>query len=159
LENSGAPEKIHLIPDDYHLERVGRLPDGRLIYQETQVSYDGKTSLDFAVTYVFDQDGNLVEDLVTLVGARDKITKADWQRAELEHEQRFGEIEMTDIWVRPFSLERHGLVFGLVPVAMETVEEDGVKYEPEPDDLWRVEAMPGNTLSFYAPWEDGEYDT
>jgi hypothetical protein len=24
---------------------------------------------------------------------------------------------------------------------------------------WRVEFMPGNTLSFFAPWEAGEYDT
>jgi hypothetical protein len=56
-----------------------------------------------------------------------------------------GDHSATDIWVRPFSVESNGTVFGLIPRRIE-----GGK--------WRVEFMPGNTLSFYAPWEAGEYD-
>jgi hypothetical protein len=51
-----------------------------------------------------------------------------------------------DIWVRPFSVENSGAIFGLIPRQTE-------------DGDWTVEFMPGNTLSFYAPWEAGEYDT
>jgi hypothetical protein len=40
----------------------------------------------------------------------------------------------------------HGAAFGLIPRQTESGE-------------WRVEFMPGNTLSFYPPWAAGEYDT
>ena len=39
-----------------------------------------------------------------------------------------------------------GLAFGFLPVAPEEVGDGGE---------WRVWAMPGNTLAFYPPWEEG----
>ncbi len=113
-----APEKIHLVPDEWHLERVGVLPDGRLIYQETQVGHDPQASTwrDYVVSYVFDPDGHLVEDLVTLVGVQGEYSEADLDAATKAHSARFGQFDIRDIWVRPFAIQRHGLEFGLVPV-------------------------------------------
>jgi hypothetical protein len=63
-----------------------------------------------------------------------------------QHLAVLGDRMRTDVWVRPFSFESHDTVFGLIPRKTESGE-------------WRVEFMPGNTLSFYPPWEAGEYDT
>jgi hypothetical protein len=62
------------------------------------------------------------------------------------HLDALGDRTRTDIWVRPFSVDSNSAVFGLIP--RKTVAGE-----------WRVEFMPGNTLSFYPPWEAGEYDT
>jgi hypothetical protein len=154
---ANPPEKVHLIPDDYHIERVGRFPDGKLIYQETQLWYDGNDTRDFVVSYVFDMDGNLIDDVVTLVGVRGRYAKDAMATARSQHEEMYGDFEITDIWVKPFSINRHDLVFGLL-AERPYDDEDEVEFE-DGDDGWRVTAMPGNTLQFYAPWDEGLYDT
>lgn len=160
------PEKIHLIPDEHLLVRLGRAEDGRLVYQETQVHFDGRVSHDFVVTYVFDADGALVEDHIDAVGVRGERPADALRAACMQHEERFGHYQVTEIWVRPFSIERHGLRFGFV--ARHLLDEEGLTEDErlqliesldDGDDGWRVEAMPGNTLQFYPPWEEGGYDT
>jgi hypothetical protein len=54
----------------------------------------------------------------------------------------------TRIGVAPFTVEYAGLIFGLAPREPE-----------EPDDVWAVEAQPGNYMAFFEPWDSGEYDT
>lgn len=155
--NANPPDKIHLIPDYYHIERVGRLPDGRLIFQQGQHSFDGNDPTDFVVTYVFDADGNLIDDLATLLGVRGEYAEDAMATAQSRHDEKYGEFEITDIWVKPFSINRHSLIFGLVTERPYDGEED-VELE-ELDDGWRVTAMPGNTLQFCPPWDEGLYDT
>jgi hypothetical protein len=111
-----APEKIRLIPDDWHIQHVGRRVDGRLFWVDGQLDPAGGATKDFVCTFIFDQDGRLIQHSIELIGARGSYPEGSVGKA----------------------MDRH--------VATEEGE-------------WRVEFMPGNTLSFFAPWEAGEYDT
>ena len=91
-------------------------------------------------------DGHLVDHSIELIGVRSKYPDGGVADALNRHLVVLGKRTLTDIWVRPFSVESNGAVFGLIPRKTESGE-------------WRVEFMPGNTLSFYPPWEAGEYDT
>ncbi len=141
-----APEKIRLIPDEWHIQHVGRLADGRLFWVDSQLDPAGGATKDFVCTFIFDQDGRLMEHSIELIGVRGSYPKRGVAIAMDRHLGALGDRSATDIWVRPFSLESNGTVFGLIPRQTEGGE-------------WRVEFMPGNTLSFYAPWEAGGYDT
>jgi hypothetical protein len=111
-----------------------------------QLDYAGGPTKDFVCTFIYDQDGRLSEHSIELIGVRGSYPKGGVEIAIDRHLRALGHNSVTDIWVRPFSLESHGTVFGLIPRRIKGGE-------------WRVEFMPGNTLSFYAPWEAGEYDT
>ena len=144
--SDAAPEKIRLIPDEWHIHNVGRLSDGRLFFVAAQFDpLGGNLIRDFACTFIYDSDGRLVEHAIEFVGERNAYPDSSMDSALSRHLASLGDRVVTDIWVRPFSLESDGALFGLIPRR--------VGY-----DQWRVEFMPGNTLSFYPPWEAGEYD-
>jgi hypothetical protein len=143
----GAPEKIRLIPDEWHIEHVGRLVDGRLFWVDGQLDPRGGATKDFVCTFIFAPDGRLLEHSIELIGVRGSYAEASVARAMDRHIAALGDRIATDISVRPFSVNSHGTVFGLIP------------RQTEGSDEWRVEFMPGNTLSFYPPWDAGEYDT
>jgi hypothetical protein len=141
-----APEKIRLIPDEWHIDKVGRLSDGRLFWVVGQLDPAGGATKDFVCTFVFSADGQLVEHSIELIGVRGTYPAGSGESAMGRHFEALDEHVVTDIWVRPFSVGNNGTVFGLIPRQTEHGE-------------WRVEFMPGNTLSFYAPWGASEYDT
>lgn len=141
-----APEKIRLIPDGWHIRNVGRLSDSRLIFVDVQLDYVPGTTRDFVCTFLFDGDGHLIDHFIELIGVRGRYPNGRVSSAMSEHLVALGNLTRTDIWVRPFSVISNGAVFGLIPRKTESGE-------------WRVVFMPGNTLSFYPPWEAGEYDT
>ena len=142
----GVPEKIRLIPDSWHIRHVGRVADGRLFWVASQLDSTGGATKDFVCTFIFDQDGGLFEHSIELIGVRGSYPDDSFTKSLDRHVAALGDCAVTDIWVRPFSIQGHGTEFGLIP---RQTEGGG----------WRVEFMPGNTLSFYAPWESGEYDT
>ena len=143
---NAAPQKIRLIPDEWHIPNVGRLSDGRLFFVDSQLDYVTGATRDFVCTFLFDQDGHLVDHSIELMGVRGRYPDGRVTNALSQHLVALGDRTRTDIWVRPFSVESNGAAFGLIP---RKTESGG----------WRVEFMPGNTLSFYPPWEAGEYDT
>ena len=143
---SAAPEKIRLIPDAWHIRNVGRLSGGRLFFVDSQLDYASGVTRDFVCTFLFDPGGGLVDHSIELIGARGSYPDRSVSDAMERHLNTLGDRTRTDIWVRPFSVESNGAVFGLIP---RKTEAGG----------WRVEFMPGNTLSFYPPWQAGEYDT
>jgi hypothetical protein len=145
-QSDAAPKKIRLIPDEWHIRNVGRLNDGRLFFVDSQLDPTGGVTRDFVCTFVFDKDGHLVEHSVELIGERGAYPDGSVGSTLRRHLAALGDRTLTDIWVRPFSVEYNGTVFGLIPRKSEFGE-------------WRVEFMPGNTLSFYPPWKTGEYDT
>jgi hypothetical protein len=140
------PEKIRLIPDNWHMRNVGRLSDERLFFVDGQLDYASGRTRDFICTFLFDPDGRLVSHSIELIGVRRLYPDEKVGEALKRHLDALGERTSTDIWVRPFSIESNGAVFGLIPRKTDAGE-------------WRVQFMPGNTLSFYPPWEAGEYDT
>jgi|SRR5579871_554858 len=140
------PEKIHLIPDRFHIQNVGKLSDGRLFFIDSQLDPNGGVTKDFVCTFVFDRNGNLVDHSIELIGERGKYPKQSVRDRMDRHLARLGIRAISDIWVKPFSVESNGVAFGLIPRQV-------------PGGQWRVEFMPGNTLSFYPPWSAGGYDT
>jgi hypothetical protein len=144
--SDAVPEKIRLIPDQWHMRNVGRLPDGRLFFVGSQLQYNGGVTRDFVCTFIFENDGHLVDHSIELIGARGTYPNGGVSRAMRQHLAALGDCTRTDVWVRPFSVESNDTIFGLIPRKTESGE-------------WRVEFMPGNTLSFHPPWEAGEYDT
>ncbi len=142
-----APEKIRLIPDELRINHVGRLSDGRLYFVDSQFFFlGGNLTWDFASTLRFGSYGRAIKDVIEFVGERNAYPEGNMGVAITRHLDVLGERIVTDIWVRPFSLESSGTMFGLIPRRIARGD-------------WRVEFMPGNTLSFYPPWESGGYDT
>jgi hypothetical protein len=146
LVMSDAPAKIRLIPDQWHIRNVGRLRDGRLFFVNSQLQYISGATRDFVCTFVFEKDGHLVDHSIELIGTRGAYPGGSVSSTMRQHLAALGDCMRTDVWVRPFSFESYDAVFGLIPRKTGSGE-------------WRVEFMPGNTLSFYPPWEAGEYDT
>ena len=144
--SNGSPEKIHLIPDEFHIFDVGTLADGRLYFVDTQVEPSPAGARDFFCTFLFTADGALATSTITLIGRRGDCPDDAMRASHEQHIAALGPRTRTDIWVRPFSVHSNGTEFGLIPQQVD-------------DGEWVVEFMPGNTLSFYAPWKDGLYDT
>jgi hypothetical protein len=70
---NAAPEKIRLMPDEWHIRNVGRLGDGRLFFVDSQLDYVAGATRDFVCTFLFDQDGHLVDLHPLLVKAHGRI--------------------------------------------------------------------------------------
>lgn len=155
----GKPDKIRLVPDDYHISHAGTLADGRLFWVTQQLDFSQDVTRDYVCTFIFDADGNLVDHTIDSLGFRG--TYPDGQTREIyeKHLAVLGDYEIANIWIRLFEVAVDDVVIGLIPVAPEEFMEEGDDPEDLDEDDWRVEFMPGNTLSFYPPWEDGEYDT
>lgn len=117
-----------------------------MYWVDTQLDPAGGVTRDFVFTFVFDEDGVLADHSIELIGTRGSHPNRNVNEAIDRHLAALGDRTPADVWVRPFSVESHGAVFGLIPRQLD-------------DGEWRVEFMPGNTLSFYAPWDVGEYDT
>lgn len=147
--------KIHLIPDDYHLPHVGRLADGGFFWIDGQLTWGRGATRDFICTYLFDQDGRLARHNIEDLGCRNEENRKDVRQIIDKHLAALGPYETADIWVEPFSVSAHGESFGLVTRVADTPKEA--------EDLERigplVDAMPGLTLMFYPPWDEGAYDT
>ena len=54
-----------------------------------------------------------------------------------------------DLEVQPFSVQRFGTTFGLIPIPPDDEDDDRD---------WSVVLHPGNDMAFFEPWE-GDYDT
>ncbi|MBP2707821.1 hypothetical protein JOL79_28975 [Microbispora sp. RL4-1S] len=92
----------------------------------------------FAILHLFDQDGR---HLSSEISPFTDDTEAD--QALRRMVARLRDMEYGDIAIRPFRVDAHDCVFGLID---ETDRADGyVEYYP-------------NHIGFYEPW-DGSYDT
>lgn len=138
--NLGPPEWILIEHDDYHARYVGRTEDGKQLFLAPIF-----TKNDFIALFLFNDAGDLVDSRVEDLGPRETL---DLELARTRRDEclaRLGEIEYQAIRVKPFAVEHHGEMMGLIPS----------KY----DDYWTVEVLPGNVMAFHEPWDSGEYDT
>lgn len=143
-----SPEKIRLIPDEWHIKHVGNLDDGRLVWRDLQLATGSQGTLDFVCTFIFNTDGILIDHQIDLLGLRGEYHQSKTNEVWNKQGNTLGSITTTEIWVRPFTVEAYDEVFGLLPRIMEDDSGQIV-----------VEFMPGNTMCFYSPWEAGGYDT
>ena len=147
--------KIRLIPDSFHLQDVGKLDSGALYWIDVQLIPEGKQTRDFVVTYIFDLEGTLIQSDIQDLGLRSDPSRRNPSEVALQQKEKIGSGQLVEIWVHPFAVKSHDKVFGLV---VRKPEPD------EPQDIYEesgtfVDALPGCTLMFYPPWDEGNYDT
>lgn len=145
----GAPALIAIEPDDYHAEYVGRTSDGKQFFLTTpfEPAIAGAPGCEFIALYIFDADGLLINNRIESLGPRATMNDQVRQSVREKWLRDLGTIALGRIEIQPFAIERFGMIFGLVAK------------EPEEGDSWTVEAQPGNYMSFFEPWDSGEYDT
>jgi hypothetical protein len=166
VTDEGAPDRITICfqddEDDYNPGRgryVGSTSDGRRFWITTPFHWatfkDEFAGRDFVALYLWTPDGAFLSATFEQVAVRsegaplpgnslgeDAYAAGIGRMLEL-----LGKVEYHDIEVAPFAFQLNGVEFGLVPAPPE-----------DDDDAWRVNAMPGDYMCFYPPW-DGEYDT
>ncbi len=150
-------QKIRLIPDSYHLTNVGQLDNGNNYWIDVQLIPERRDTRDFVATYIFDDDGTLIDSEIINLGLRSDPNALRVKDVIAQQRSKIGVRKAgifggksESFWVKPFSVRAYDVDFGLVV------------REPEADNPDRppvVDAMPGWTLMFYPPWEDGGYDT
>ena len=144
------PELVAIENDDYHAKFIGHTTDGRQFFLTTPFvpAIQGNPGREFIALYLFNSEGKLLEARIDDLGTRASL---DRDAAKLLHNQRLAELGTVSyerIAVRPFKIDRFDTTFGLV------------LREPEgEDDVWAVEAQPGNYMAFFEPFDSGEYDT
>jgi hypothetical protein len=146
----GPPRLIAINHDAYHAEHVGRTPDGRQFFLTTpfEPATGGKPGCEFVALFLFDDDGTFLEAKIEGFGPR--ASQDDARRREVYDTwlRELGAVTFERIEIAPFSVERLGTTFGLIP---REPEEEG--------DAWAVELQPGNYMAFFEPWDSGDYDT
>ena len=138
------PKTFLIIHDDYHADRIGKLPDGTQFFvSETFVpARDEDGGGEYLSVFVWEADGRFREARIDNFGPRATMDK---DLARSKHEERMNELAgavFCDILVSPFSVQHDGAEFGFIPQ-----EETG-----------GIELQPGNSMAFFPPW-DGYYDT
>jgi hypothetical protein len=147
--------KIRLIPDKYHLRCVGQLEVGAQFWIDVQLKVENSNTRDFVATYVFDTDGVLIWNEIINLGLRTDTDQLAPSAVIEEQLVKLGAYKKTDISVYPFSVNAYGSKFGLVVRKPDLVEPE----DQNDDDQVLVDALPGWTLMFYPPWNEGLYDT
>jgi hypothetical protein len=163
----GPPDKVRIPRDDHRFEYVGRLADGRQFMAFVTGAFPDGLELNWytdewrmvkswtAVLHLFDAEGNHLNIDVKLGGydiegrdiACDKAWSAlDTMLAELGPEKP----ELTDIWVRQFTVPIAGVTHSLLYKA----------FKPE-DEAPMVECvmLEPRDIMFHPPWDSGEYST
>jgi hypothetical protein len=147
---SERPELIAIDHDDYHAEHVGRLSDGRQFFLTTPFEWSGPRGPggEFVALYLFDPEGNLLEAKIDEFGPRSSLDEHARRKVLEARLAELGKASFERIEVKPFSVSRFGLEFGLI-----------VREPDDEDDVLAVELLPGNYMAFFEPWDSGEYDT
>lgn len=147
---SQKPTKIAIDHDDYHAEHIGHTKSGDQFFLTTpfEPAIAGKGGCEYVALFIFDGDGNLKESKIDSFGPRGSFDAEECKAFYLSRLEELGEVEFCRIEVKPFSINKFGVDFGLIT------------REPEDDeDEWAVELIPGNYMAFFEPWDSGEYDT
>ena len=109
---------------------------------------DGHEGREFLALYLFDTDGAFLEARIDDLGIRANFDRENAIRLNQQRLDELGPLSYGRIEVQPFQLERFGTTFGLV-----------LRFPEDEEDVWAVEAQPGNYMAFFEPWDSGEYDT
>lgn len=142
------PKLIAIDHDSYHTEHIGRTRDGLQFFLTNPFvpANPNNPGREFVALYVFGAEGNLIEAKIDDFGPRASMDKAAADRVYATRLKELGEVSYERIEIAPFSLERFGVTFGLIP----DVDEEGVL---------SMILEPGDYMAFYEPWDSGDYDT
>jgi hypothetical protein len=147
----GPPRLIAINHGNHHAEHIGRTADGQQFFLTTPFQPargEDEPGCEYAALFLFDSAGALLEARVLSFGPRATLDEAKRRAVRDLWLRELGDVSFGRIEVAPFSVERFGTQFGLIP------------REPEDeDDVWAVELLPGNYMAFFEPWDSGDYDT
>lgn len=138
------PETFPIVHDEYHADRIGKLPDGTQFFvtEPFRPAGDEDSGAEYLAVFLFERDGKFSEARIDDLGPRATM---DYDAAKKRLDFRMSELKgatFCDIEVSPFSIQHDGTEFGFIP----EVETGG------------IELQPGNSMAFFPPW-DGYYDT
>lgn len=144
------PKVIAIDHDDYHAEFVGKTGDGKQFFLTTPFDPASPTNPgnEFVALFLFDKNGDLIEALIDEFGPRNKMDTDARDALCQKRLDDLGDIELGRIEIAPFSIEKFGITFGLIPNEMD-----------DEDDELSFSLMPGDYMAFYEPWDSGDYDT
>ena len=140
-----------LVPDDYHLQHVGKTVQGNGYWIDVQFAVEEKGTHDFVAAYVFDREGTLISSEVVDRGFRNDEPAQTLEEIIRNLKKKIDAKNVAEIQVRPFSVSFYGHTFGLVV----REAEDGDEASGET----LIDAVPGHTLMFYGPWSLCNYDS
>ncbi len=144
------PKLIAIDHDDYHAELVGKTSDGRqfFITEPFEPTIPSQPGNEFVALFLFDAEGRFVEAFIDAFGPRSATDRDARDAAVQQRIDQLGEVSFERIEIAPFSIEKFGTVFGLIPNDLE-----------DEDDELTISLMPGDFMAFSEPWDSGEYDT
>jgi hypothetical protein len=147
---SEPPTLIAIDYDDYQASRVGSTKDGMQFFVTTPFipALGNEPGREFLAVFLFDSNGKFSEARIDDLGPRATLNREQSRSLLDKRMAELGPLDYGRIEVQPFTIERFGTTFGLIPRAPE-----------EEDDGWWVELQPGNYMAFHEPWDSGEYDT
>lgn len=145
------PETIRINLDDYHAKHVGMTTDNRQFFLTTPFvpSLGDSQGCEYVAVFYFDLAGKFLHAEIDSLGPRAELDKRKAKQAYDSRLASLGDVSFRDIIVAPFSVDRFGTPFGLIPSLPDHDEDEGELV---------VEIQPGNYMAFYEPW-DGYYDT
>lgn len=129
---------------------IGWTQDNRQFFLTTPFvsASQGTLGNEFIALFLFDAQGALMEARIDELGPRESLDKEKSRALYNQRLQELGSVRFDRIEVAPFSVERFGTHFGLIPQPPD-----------EFSDQWTVILEPGNCMAFFEPWDSGEYDT
>lgn len=137
-----APERLTIVPDDYHAQDVGIAADGRQFFLTTPFVPGGS---EYVALYLWTPEGEFDQATILGFGPRETLDLEARRAARDDLLAGLGAYELAEISVAPFSTEFDGERFGLIPTEYEGITS--------------VNALPGDYMAFFEPWDLGEYDT
>ena len=144
---SALPKLIAINHDEYHAEFVGKTSDGRQFFL-TEPFVAGDLGNEFVALYLFNQRGELIEALIDEFGPRERMSVEARDALCQKRLSDLGGVSYERIEIAPFSIERFGTTFGLIPNELE-----------DEDDELSISLQPGDYMAFSEPWDSGDYDT
>jgi len=147
VTSGSVPARFTIIPDDYHADFAGTAEDGRRFFLTTP--FDPSSS-EFVAVFLWRADGTFDEIRIDDLGPRDDLADGVQEAAIEKRLDELGDYRIEPISVAPFAVQSYGLTFGFVPNVSPGAGGDG--------EVW-VSVQPGDYMAYYAPWNNGEYDT
>jgi len=144
------PKLIAINHDDYHAEHIGRTADGRQFFLTAlfEPAVGGAEGCEYVALFLFDPEGRLVDHKIESFGPRALMDNDKRSKTRDQWLEELGAVSFERIEIAPFSVEKFGTRFGLIPREPEDEEDE-----------WAVELQPGNCMAFFEPWDSGDYDT
>ncbi len=147
------PERITLVPDDYHVPYAGTAEDGRRFFlSDSLFARDAEGGdLGFVGLFLWEADGTFAEVRVDRVERDDALPPGQALSAGADDlvEARLAELGdyvLEPVEVAPFTTDVDGVTFGW---------QVG-RYD---DGTYFVGITPGDFIVYYAPWDGLGYDT